>query len=109
MDFIKASQPLFTRRVEKSEPAAIIGVFLGAHASYAVCRDTRTTMNMEQVARAYFSLTIEKSNLNLDAVLTHNSMRYRVSCSDHAIFVSSEHVWPSAWLGPHSHEDLKPC
>ena len=36
----KASQLLFTRRVEKSEPATIVGVFLGAHASYVVCRDT---------------------------------------------------------------------
>ena len=48
----------------------MVGVFLGAHASYAVCRDSRATINMEQVARAYFSLMIEQSNSNLDAVLT---------------------------------------
>ena len=36
----KASQLLFTRCVEKSEPAAIVGMFLRAHASYVVCRDT---------------------------------------------------------------------
>ena len=35
----KASQLLFTRRVEKSEPAEIVGVFLAVHTSYVVCRD----------------------------------------------------------------------
>lgn len=63
---------------------------------------------MEQACRAYFWLVLEQSTEISKRIMECRRRRHllHVFFVFDAILEANKYVWPSAWFGSHSHDDL---